>query len=424
MEDNKLKNLAERVLKNAKNECIIGLRFLDVAISGIVPKADKRAVIPYSDGKSLYYDVTSLLKNQKQNKAYALRLYLHILMHMIFAHPYYSGRINNRYFDLACDIAAENVVLSIMPKAGELPDDFRRQEKLKVFLKYIDKLTAHTIYKYFLANEPSLEGERELIELFCLDNHEPWKKADMEISLSEWQKISERIKADIKTFSKESDGKEGLSENLEEATKDTYDYTDILSRFCVMGEDIKVNDEEFDYIYYTYGLSLYENMPLVEPLEYQDVKKIKEFAICLDTSASCQGNTVKNFLNKTYSIIKNSSSFFKRVNIHIIQCDNMVQSDTVIESDEDFEEFLKNGKLTGFGSTDFRPAFEYVDSLIDEGKFTNLKGLIYFTDGYGIYPEHMPEYEAMFVFLDEDERRGALPPWAIKVVLDIDEIGR
>ena len=30
---------------------------------------------------------------------------------------------------------------------------------------------------------------------------------------------------------------------------------------------MKINDDEFDYIFYTYGLKLYEKMPLIEPLE-------------------------------------------------------------------------------------------------------------------------------------------------------------
>ena len=52
------------------------------------------------------------------------------------------------------------------------------------------------------------------------------------------------------------------------------------------GEDMRVNDDEFDYVYYTYGLSLYGNLPLVEPLEYKDVNKIKEFVVAIDTSAA------------------------------------------------------------------------------------------------------------------------------------------
>ena len=69
-------------------------------------------------------------------------------------------------------------------------------------------------------------------------------------------------------------------------------------------------------------------------------------------------------------------NFFTKINVHIIQCDNEVRQDTKITCIEDFEEFMKNGKLTGFGSTDFRPVFEYVDELTKKGEFTELKGLI------------------------------------------------
>lgn len=99
-----------------------------------------------------------------------------------------------------------------------------------------------------------------------------------------------------------------------------------------------------------------------------------------------------------------------------------MQSDTKITGEEDFEAFMKEGKLKGFGSTDFRPVFEYVDRLTAEGEFENLKGLIYFTDGYGIYPAQMPGYDTIFVFLDENEERPELPPWAIGIVLGEEDI--
>ena len=53
-----------------------------------------------------------------------------------------------------------------------------------------------------------------------------------------------------------------------------------------MCETMKINDDEFDYVFYTYGLKLYKKMPLVEPLEYKEVKRIKEFVIAIDTSGS------------------------------------------------------------------------------------------------------------------------------------------
>ena len=165
----------------------------------------------------------------------------------------------------------------------------------------------------------------------------------------QWKKISERVKADVKSFSKDKNSSESLEKNLAEATRDRYDYGELLRRFTVMGEDMQVNDDEFDYIYYTYGLSTYGDMPLVEPLEYKDARKVKEFVIAIDTSASCRGEIVREFIRRTYSILKGTEHFFQKINIHIIQCDNDVRSDTKIVSQEDFEDFMKNGKLKEIG---------------------------------------------------------------------------
>ena len=156
----------------------------------------------------------------------------------------------------------------------------------------------------------------------------------------------------------------------------------------------------------------------MEPLEYKEVHKVREFVIAIDTSASCGGDIVKTFLKETYGILKHSENFFHEVNIHIIQCDSDIQSDTLIKKDDDFKKFIETGKLNGFGATDFRPVFRYVDALLEQGEFENLKGLIYFTDGYGTYPEHMPDYDVIFAFLNEDANRVKVPNWAIEVILE------
>ena len=189
-----------------------------------------------------------------------------------------------------------------------------------------------------------------------------------------------------------------------------------------MGEALKINDEEFDYVYYTYGLQLYERVPLIEPLEYKDVKAIREFVIVLDTSGSTSGDLVQKFVQKTYNILKTTESFFSKINLHIIQCDADVQEDVKITSQEEFDKYLKTMQIRGLGGTDFRPAFEYVDRLIQDKEFTNLKGLIYFTDGYGVFPKRKPEYDTAFVFVDDAYNNPDVPPWAIKLVLQRDEI--
>ena len=84
--------------------------------------------------------------------------------------------------------------------------------------------------------------------------------------------ISQRMQQDIEIFSKQQGNAAGdLMQNLQSVNRERYDYSTFLKKFAVMGEVMKINDDEFDYVYYTYGLKLYEKMPLIEPLEYKDV---------------------------------------------------------------------------------------------------------------------------------------------------------
>jgi predicted metal-dependent peptidase len=78
--------------------------------------------------------------------------------------------------------------------------------------------------------------------------------------------------------------------------------------------------------------------------------------------------------------------------------------------------------LHGFGGTDFRPAFAYVDELVRQHRFSNLKGLIYFTDGYGDFPQTPPAYDTAFVFVGDGSGLPAVPPWAIRLLLSEEEL--
>lgn len=414
--------LAEQVMQLARDNIVVNMRFLDAALSRLKAEAKNGLGGAAAEGNRLYYDPFWLLKKYREESGYSIRLYLHVLFHHVFSHSFAYGDKEGELWDLAADAAAENVILELELPMGKLETDAEAKNKLHYLKEDAGMLTAERIYRY-LKNNPMTPAERgQWNRLFYRDSHIYWKEQEnFEITQEQWKKISERIKADVKSFSKDKNSSESLEKNLAEATRDKYDYGDLLRRFTVMSEDVQVNDDEFDYIYYTYGLSRYGDMPLIEPLEYKDAKKVKEFVIAIDTSASCRGEIVKEFIRKTYSILKGTEHFFQKVNVHIVQCDNNVRSDTKITCQEDFDAFLKNGKLRGFGSTDFRPVFEYVDKLLEEGEFENLKGLIYFTDGYGVYPQRMPRYDTIFVFLDDNNERPAVPPWAIPVVLNEDE---
>lgn len=417
--------LAKEIMHLARDNIVVNMQFLDVALTRLKLKEMPGFNGMATNGRELLYDPVFVLTKYKEEPNYITRAYLHIILHCIFFHSFQYDKLNQSYWNMATDLTIEHIILDMQIAHTSLRVDDELKRLLADYKKEAGKLTAEKLYRNFLINEPSIKRQGQLKALFLRDLHEYWdslSQEEIEISMAEWQKISERIKADLKSFSKNKTKGEALTENLSEAMREKYDYAGFLRRFMTMGEELKVNDEEFDYIYYTYGLKEYGNMPLVEPLEYADDKKIKEFVIAIDTSASCRGRTVQAFLQKTYSIMKESENFFRKINVHIIQCDSDVQSDVKITCEEDFDRFMRNGKFVGFGTTDFRAVFRYVDELIEKREFENFKGLIYFTDGYGTYPEKMPEYDVAFVFLSDDSFAPPVPPWAIKLVLQSDEI--
>lgn len=422
-EKDKISRLAGQILQLAHDDILIHLRFFDMALTKLKRQEKQNTGCVATDGDVFVYDPVWVLKEYQKAPKYITRCYLHALLHCIFSHSFQYRKLDTDLWDMAADIAVENVILEMQLPGVALEHDADAVRKLMIMREDIGALTAERIYRYLRQNPLPPNERKELKQLFVKDVHTLWKsQEELVVSQAQWKKISERVKADLKSFTKARTGAEALEKNLEETTRDRYDYTEILKSFTVVGEDITVNDEEFDYIYYTYGLEHYGNLPLIEPLEYKETKKVREFVIAIDTSASCRGPLVQAFLQKTYSILKSSENFFHKINVHIIQCDNEVQNDTKITSDEDFEAFIKYGKLNGFGATDFRPVFDYVGKLKEQGEFENLKGLIYFTDGYGIYPERMPDYDVIFAFLDEDENRAPVPPWSMKVVLESEEL--
>lgn len=416
-----IEEYAAKVMQLAKDTITVKYRFFDAALARLklVPKPGINSFA--SDGEKIFYDPGYLLKEYLENSNIAIRAYMHILLHCVFRHYNRFDKKKEEYWNIACDIAVENTILELQFEQSKLSKDNEIEDQIRRLSKRVNKLTAESIYREFLINEPSNDYLKELRTVFTLDNHEYLRQEKTEeyvISEKQWEEISRRIRADLKSFSKNKTNSESLDKNLDEAVKERYNYKQILERFTVSGEEVTVNDEEFDYVYYTYGLATYGNMPLIEPLEYRETNKIKEFVIAIDTSASCRGEIVKAFIRKTYGILKDTENFFNHINVHIIQCDSQIQSDYKIKDMNDFNNFIENEKIVGFGSTDFRPVFSYVEELRKNGEFENLKGLIYFTDGYGTYPESMPDYDVIFAFLNEDVNRQAVPAWAIKVVLE------
>lgn len=435
----KIEQLAEDVIILSRNTLLVNLRFLDVALSQfeLVPIEEDTIL---TDGKYILYNPKHILKSYQEQRENPVRDYLHMVMHCVYRHMYTGPSVETEYWNLACDIAVENVINDLNLRIVATEREQRQKRHLEQIEKEINIITAEKVYIYLRNKYPNPDDIKEFEKSFCADNHKLWYMTSLEIiekyglyriglyqsanadgegggivfrmSMSKiWEDIAQRMQTDIEVFCKNRGDIPGcLIQNLKAVNREKYDYTEFLKKFAVMGEIMKVNDDEFDYVFYTYGLQIYKNMPLIEPVEYKETKAIKEFVISIDTSGSVAGELVQRFVQKTYNILKSTESFFTKINLHIIQCDAEVQEDVKITCQREFDKYMMTMQIRGLGGTDFRPVFEYVEELRKKQEFINLKGLIYFTDGMGVFPEKKPPYHTAFVYVDDEYNDLEVPP--------------
>ena len=417
--------LAAQVLLLAQSRLTADLRFLSSALEQLkpipVPALD---TLFAGDGRCLYYCPETLLRTFRAQQSVPTRALLHVTLHFLLGHPFQRQEMDHRLWSLACDIAAEEVIRELEIPSCALPDDAAQDSWRSRLQDACPHLTAEAIYNFLLERQYPADVLAELTQLFSRDKTlQQMQQRQKDTLRRQWKQLARQAKTDLETFSRRHGKRAGaLMDGLEPVTFEECDYTDFLRRFGAQNEVLQLSEDEFDLIYYTYGLRTYGNIPLVEPLEYRDDKRIREFVIAIDTSGSVQGDIVQSFLQRTCDVLRQSGSFTERVEIYLIQCDAEVQSVERLTSLDQLHELIPRLKLRGFGGTDFRPVFAYVDRLLEEKKLTNLNGLLYFTDGVGTYPEKSPAYKTAFIFNRDDHISPHVPSWAIRAVLTTDNI--
>ena len=427
-----LEQISLRILTNARNEVYMDMRYLDLALSSLRFQITTELQGIGTDGLSLFVHPKVLAVLYEENRLLVNRVYLHTVYHCLLRHLFKTKQRDPMIWRISCDIAVEALIDSMNQRSIRVGKSRHRQNWYTELKKELKVLTAEGIYHVLVRKRMSEYDWKRLKEEFCIDDHSLWPKADppgkpptpqMEMLQNKWNDISEKTQTEMETFSKEcSQGSGDLLEEIQVENRERYDYKSFLRKFAVLKEEMQVDPDTFDYVFYSFGLSMYGNMPLIEPQEFREVHKIEEFVIVIDVSMSTSGELVKTFLEQTYSVLTESESFLKKVNIRILQCDEQVQSDQKITCREELEDYMAHFTLTGNGGTDFRPAFTYVNELIEQKQFQYLKGMIYFTDGYGTYPVKCPTYEAAFVFMEEDYTDAQVPPWAIKLVIEKEDL--
>ncbi len=442
--------MSEKIIDQLQCELYLDMPFMKIALSALSPKADERLVSMATDGAYIYYNSQRLIDTFRKNGKYLDRAYLHSILHCLFFHLWTRGDRNELLWNIACDIMVEYTI------------DGMDKPSTRRILSYIRKNTYDTLKSEHIAIAPGplyawlckeyavilddniserqnnhnskiddridkIENFTRLAREFFTDDHALWPKEEqqqaMPISSSEakkqWEKISRQTRMEKKrSKDSQSEGESVMMQQLS-ARRSRRSYSEFLKKFSVLREELYTDPDAFDLGYYAYGLSVYGNMPLIEPLETRETYKIRDFVIVLDTSYSVSGELVEKFLQETFTILTQTDSFFVRNRVRIIQCDDSVKMDEEITDLRQIEPLLNKFTLVGGGGTDFRPAFSYVAELLDKGELKNMCGLLYFTDGKGIFPAKCPPYKCAFVSIGAYEG-NEMPPWAMQVEIGVE----
>ena len=417
--------LGREILFSARTELYMSLPFLDAALSALAVSDGFDTATLATDARSLYFNGAWLAQQLERGRPRVNRAYLHSVFHCLLRHPAKTRGRDRDLWDLACDVSVESILdtLDYRCLQADKPS-VRRQNLYRSLRAEMPVLTAEAIYRQFRRDRLNSYDCATLARVFAVDEHSLWPEEGDDEQDKQWQRTAERTQTAMETvFSNQATGGEAVREQLSVTTQHTTDYRAFLRRFAALREEVAVDADSFDYGYYAYGLRHFGNMPLIEPLETREVRKIEDFVIAVDTSMSTSGELVRSFLTRTYELLQDSESFFRHINLRILQCDDQIRADKRITNARDLADYMEHFELIGQSATDFRPVFEYVDRLVSEGAFHHLRGLIYFTDGLGIYPKKRPKYDAAFVMLEGGAYPENVPPWAIRAVLREDEIG-
>ena len=424
MPSDRWQTLGRDILRAARTQLYLELPFLDAAL-GALPLAEGFDTPTLAtDARRLYFNGAWLAAQYERGASRVCRAYLHLTLHCLLRHPSKKSGRDGELWDLACDIAVEQTLDRLDYRCLDRPAALaKRRHWYEKLAQDGPALTAEAIYRALRRLRLPVYEQAALAREFVADDHALWEQAQEDEREQNWNRIAERTQTGMETvMSMQAEGGQAVLEQLRVENRPADDYRAFLRRFAVLGETLRVDDDAFDYGYYAYGLRRYGNMPLIEPLETSEVRRIAELVVAIDTSMSTAGDLVRDFLAYTWSILRDSESFFRQFTLRILQCDDQLRDDKVIHSAEELTDYMEHLTLIGQSATDFRPVFEHVAALQAAGQLSRLRGLLYFTDGLGIYPEKRPPYDAAFVMLAGQGHPDRVPPWGVRVVIDGDEL--
>lgn len=403
--------------------------YLAPAILWLDMEADDREKSISTDGKKIYYNpayVCGFLKGGGHKIRKLKMVYLHMLVHCLLGHVWMKRYENNTLFDQCADLCADAFVRKLIGN-GEKRNPTGASLAVMEFGRIVEKGMIEELLLCVERDSRMGKLAKAAGEKVKKDDHMRWAAQDrdgIEMGLKtaeQWKEM--RSNLDMLYYLKNK-GKycftagshRGNEEKVTAAQQNASDYRELLRNYCEWKEQRQEDFEMYDWGWYSLGLNLYGNIPLIEYPETSEQISCDEIIIAIDTSGSCWGYIAAVFLRETCNLIRDMNLKYD-VNIRILECDDKIQKETVIQSADDIPD-MTEVQMNGWGGTSFIPVFKHIDRLLERNVISRVRALIYFTDGFGMYPEKQPEYDTIFVLPDKpDHAELEIPDWIHEIVL-------
>lgn len=383
-------------------------------------KEENGMILPQTDGKTLFFPEAYLLLFYVNDEPRLLYSIIHMLFHLIFLH--HTQHIlpeQFRIWSIACDLHAY-LVLNKIPETNT----FHTQEQRDMLAEHFENMEQKSAVILF--EELTFKNKRildELEALFRIDNHDLWfNSSDPQSQYSSmshppsenqslWQDIQSRLKYIVSNHFFSIGTLSSYLKQLLTIQPKKLDYQSFFMKFMRLKDVVQPNLDEFDYIYYSYGLHHLGNVALLEDYELSSKKTIHHLVIAIDTSGSTFFfKEIKTLLEQTYALLETVLYKGTPFELTLIQCDADITKVSHIRKKSELKSLFEEFQVTGGGGTSFVPVFDYIREhqlIID--------GLLYFTDGYGIFPTVKPPYKTGFILTEAVP--FDLPKWAYKHII-------
>lgn len=425
----KLLSVARSALNRIKNDVSVDFRYLAYPLGVLEPTVESIVGL-HTDGKKITIGAGSFCEILALDGiSGGQRVVLHVLFHVLFFHAFRLRR-PTKIYDVACDIAVEYLLDFASGVEGGSKRTLRKAVYDEIERRY-SVVNEKTAFEY--ASTLSMEELDRVVGVFKTCDHGLWygrksfdgansqnggespsialsygDEPDVEDgeSVARWVEIVRGFTSDV------GSNDEVLKNALLRVVSTKRDYRRFFEKFIASSERVKPSEDEFDYVYYCYGLSLYKNMPLVENLEYSDGLDVEQVVFAIDTSASTEGEPVRELLEELCSVVAYAAEQGGKISVRVIQCDMRVRQDITLKSREEIDEYFESFNLLGGSGTDFAPVFETLEKDVARGM--KIRGLIYFTDGLAKFPLAVPPYKTCFAIYGDDDRKICVPPYALR----------